>query len=96
MLIEAGTTKARRLTRALPVLAFIVSFFFLSCLNLATQAAQSSQQQAQATAQPQAKRPPQTPEEKEMAKLREQIRELQQKYFELRAKIGRASCRERV
>ena len=49
--------------------------------------------QAQAPPQAQAKRPPLTPEQQEMAKLRRQIRDLQMKYFEMRAKLPDAQAK---
>lgn len=49
--------------------------------------------QAQAPPQAQAKRPPLTPEQQEMAKLRRQIRDLQTKYFEMRAKLPDAQAK---
>ena len=57
--------------------------------------ARSSEQQTQAQTSPQAqtppaaqtKRPPMTAEQQEMIKLRQQIRDLQKKYFELGAKL---------
>jgi dipeptidyl aminopeptidase/acylaminoacyl peptidase len=70
--------------------AVIGAFLFSFGSALPIQSGQTAQQQAQAQtktqAQPQAKQPPRTPEQQEMMKLQQQIRELEKKYFELRAK----------
>ena len=70
--------------------AVIGAFLFSFGSALPIQSGQTAQQQAKAQtktqAQPQAKQPPQTPEQQEMMKLQQQIRELEKKYFELRAK----------
>lgn len=73
------------------IMAAVIGAFLLSFGSpLPIQSGQTAQQQAQAQtktqAQPQAKQPPQTPEQQEMIKLQQQIRELEKKYFELRAK----------
>lgn len=49
--------------------------------------------QAQTPPQPQIKRPSLTPEQQEMAKLRQQIRDLQTKYFEMGAKLPEARAK---
>lgn len=57
-----------------------------------------SQEQAQALTQAppeaQAKKPPLTPEQQEAVKLRQQIRDLQTKYFAMRAKLSEARAKE--
>jgi dipeptidyl aminopeptidase/acylaminoacyl peptidase len=59
----------------------------------ASEPQEQAQVQAQAPPQAQVKRPPLTPEQQEMAKLRQQIRDLQMKYFEMQAKLPDARAK---
>lgn len=81
---------ASRLLAAIAVAsaALIIPQAPLSAVRLGpSEPQEQAQVQAQAPPQAQVKRPPLTPEQQEMAKLRQQIRDLQTKYFEIRAKL---------
>jgi dipeptidyl aminopeptidase/acylaminoacyl peptidase len=58
-----------------------------------SEAQEQAQAQAQAPPEAQVKRPPLTPEQQEMAKLRQQIRDFQKKYFEMQAKLPDARAK---
>ncbi len=58
-----------------------------------SEAREQAQAQSQTPPQAQVKRPPLTPEQQEMARLRQQIRDLQTKYFEMRAKLPDAQAK---
>ena len=88
----------KRCPRPAAFAAFIASALFLCGFIFGGQAgSQTEQTQAKPPAQTppvaQAKRPPMTPEQQEMAKLRQQIRDLQTKYFEMQAKLPAARAK---